>query len=163
MVDFEWDTFWAPTLTQESSEFADDPPFKAWPVGGPVSDQFAISTRARKEGVLEEAVDLLRWFSVPENLELVQREVGTSMPNVKGVGFDDRFKSAHEMLTGTIGETQMFVWENVKMDIEAATGVGQAWQGWMLDQIGLEDAIAAINKANDGFADRYVEQEGLDC
>ena len=82
-MDFEWATFWAPPLTKESSEYVTDPPTVA-PNVGTVSDNFAISTRARKDGVLDTAIDLLRFFSHPDNVEKVQGEIGQNMPNVKG-------------------------------------------------------------------------------
>ena len=61
---FEWATFWAPPLTTESSEYVTDPPTVA-PNVGTVTDNFAISTRARKDGVLDTAIDLLRLLLSP--------------------------------------------------------------------------------------------------
>ena len=60
LVDFEWSTFFAPLLTNESSDLVNDPPTPAWPIGGPVGDQVAVTTLSEKDGVLDAAIDLMR-------------------------------------------------------------------------------------------------------
>ena len=47
------------------------------------------------------------------------------------------------MLTEQIGETQMFVYEEVKLDAEAAEPIGQAWRSYMLDQMDLDTALTS--------------------
>ena len=163
LVDFEWDTFFAPLLTAESSSFVTDPPTPAWPIGGPVGDQMAIATRAEKDGVLAHAVDLMQFIAVPDNLYSIQSEIGTTMPNVKNVPVDPRFQEPFELLTTQIGETQMFIYEEVKLDAEAAEPIGQAWRAYLLDQLSQDDAIAAITESFDAYADRFIEREGLTC
>ena len=163
LVDFEWSTFFAPLLTKESSDLVTDPPTPAWPIGGPVGDQIAIPTRAEKDGVIDAAVDLMRWISVPDNLHTIQSEIGTLMPNVKNVPVDPRFAEPFALLTEQIGETQMFVYEEVKLDAEAAEPIGQAWRSYMLDQMDLDTALNFIQESFGAYADRYIEREGLDC
>lgn len=163
LVDFEWDTFFAPLLTQASSSFVTDPPTPAWPIGGPVGDQFAIATRADKDGVLEAAVDLMQFIAVPDNLYAIQSEIGTLMPNVKNVPVDPRFQEPFELLTTQIGETQMFIYEEVKMDAEAAEPIGQAWRAFLLDELSLDDTVSTVSEAFEQYADRFIEREGLTC
>jgi raffinose/stachyose/melibiose transport system substrate-binding protein len=163
LVDFEWSTFFAPLLTKESSDLVTDPPTPAWPIGGPVGDQIAIPTRSEKDGVIDAAVDLMRWISVPDNLHTIQSEIGTLMPNVKNVPVDPRFEEPFALLTEQIGETQMFVYEEVKLDAEAAEPIGQAWRSYMLDQMDLDTALNFIQESFDSYADRYIEREGLTC
>ena len=163
LVDFEWSTFFAPLLTKESSDLVTDPPTPAWPIGGPVGDQIAIPTRSEKDGVIDAAVDLMRWISVPDNLHTIQSEIGTLMPNVKNVPVDPRFAEPFALLTEQIGETQMFVYEEVKLDAEAAEPIGQAWRSYMLDQMDLDTALNFIQESFDAYADRYIEREGLTC
>ena len=140
-----------------------DPPTPAWPIGGPVGDQMAIATRAEKDGVLANAVDLMQFISVPDNLYQIQSEIGTTMPNVKGVPVDPRFQEPFDLLTTQIGETQMFIYEEVKLDAEAAEPIGQAWRAYLLDQMSQDDAVAIISEAFDTYADRFIEREGLTC
>jgi len=163
LVDFEWDTFFAPLLTSASSSFVTDPPTPAWPIGGPVGDQMAIATRAEQDGVLANAVDLMQFISVPDNLYSIQSEIGTTMPNVKNVPVDPRFQEPFELLTTQIGETQMFIYEEVNLDAEAAEPIGQAWRAYLLDQLSQDDAIAAITASFDAYAERFIAREGLTC
>jgi ABC-type glycerol-3-phosphate transport system substrate-binding protein len=163
LMDFEWSTFFAPPVTAELSEFVTDPPTPGWPIGGPVGDYFSITTRAEKDGVFDVALDLLHWITVPENAHTIQSEIGTAMPNVKNVPVDERFQQPFELLTSQIGETQMFVYEEVKLDAEAADPIGQAWRAYLLDQMELDDAIEAITVEFDAYADRFIEREGLEC
>lgn len=105
----------------------------------------------------------MRFISVPDNLHTIQEEIGTTMPNVKNVPVDPRFQDSFDLLTTQIGETQMFVYEEVKLDAEAAEPIGQAWRSYMLDQMELDDAIAIVQEEFDAYAARYIEREGLTC
>ena len=163
LIDFEWSAFFAPTLTQESSQFVSDPPTSAWPIGGAVGDQFAVPTRAEKDGLIDVVVDLLRWVSLPENLHTIQAEIGTTIANVKNVEVEPSFKDSYDKLTSKIGESQMFAYEQVKMDNEASTAIGQAWRAYLLDQLELDDALTGIEEAFNAYADRYMEKTGLTC
>ena len=162
LLDFEWATFWAPPLTKESSEFVTDPPTVA-PNVGTVTDNFAISTRARRDGVLDTAIDLLRFFSHPENIELVQGEIGQNMPNVKGTRVPDRFAEAHKGLVESIGYVTMFQYEIVTMDLEAAEACGKSWWSYLLDEISIDECIEQNQAAFEGYATRYIDEQGNAC
>ena len=162
LLDFEWATFWAPPLTTESSEFVTDPPTVA-PNVGTVTDNYAISTRARRDGVLDTAIDLLRFFSHPENLEKVQGEIGQNMPNVKGTKVPDRFVEAHKGLVESIGYVTMFQYEIVTMDLEAAELCGKAWWAYLLDEIDVDECIEQNQAAFEGYATRYIDEQGNAC
>jgi hypothetical protein len=162
-MDFEWSTFFAPVVTSDLSEFVTDPPTPGWPIGGPVGDQFAVTTRSETDGVLNAAIDLMRFISEPTNIHTIQAEIGTSMPNVKQVPVDPRFQQSFDLLTTQIGETQMFVYEEVKMDAEAAEPIGQAWRAYLLDQMEIEDALVIIQEEFDAYAERFIAREGLQC
>ena len=162
LLDFEWATFWAPPLTKESSEYVTDPPTVA-PNVGTVTDNFAISTRARKDGVLDTAIDLLRYFSHPENVELVQGEIGRNMPNVKGTRVPDRFAEAHKGVVQSIGYVTMFQYEICTMDLEAAEACGKAWWSFLLDEISIDECIELNQSAFEGYATRYIDEQGNEC
>ena len=162
MLDFEWATFWPPPLTKESSEFATDPPTVA-PNVGTVSDNFAVSTRATRDGVLDVAIDFLQFLSHPENLGKVQGEIGTEMPNVKNVAIPDRFTEAHKWLVESIGYVTMFQYEICTMDFEAAEQCGKAWWAYLLDEMSIDACIDENDAAFKAFADRYIEQNELQC
>ena len=152
-------------MTRESSAYATDPPTPAWPT---VDDQVAVTAfhtpnRSEKDGVIDTAIDLMRWISVPDNLYTIQSEIGTTMPNVKNVPVDPRFGDAFALLTEQIGESQMFVYEVVTMDGESAEQTGQAWRSYMLDQMDLDTALDIIQESFAAYADRFIEVEGLDC
>jgi hypothetical protein len=163
LMDFEWSAFFAPTLTDKLSEFVTDPPTTAWPIGGAVGNQFAATTRAREDGVLDATIDLLRWMTTPDNLAIIQGEIGTVISSAKGVPVDPMFESSYDKLTSKIGESQMFTYEVVKLDREAAEVIGQAWWAYLLDEMELDDAIDTIDEAFTTYADRFIESEGLEC
>lgn len=162
LMDFEWATFWAPPLTQESSEFVTDPPTVA-PNVGTVTDNYAVSTRARKDGVLDTAIDILRFMSHPENVEKVQGEIGQNMPNVKGTAVPDRFAEAHKGLVESIGYVTMFQYEIVTMDLEASELCGKAWWSYLLDEISIDECIEQNQDAFEGYAQRYIDEQGNAC
>jgi len=157
MMDFEWATFWAPPLTKETSSYVTDPPTQAQNVGT-VSSNFAISTRAEKDGVLDLAVDFLRTVCVPENVEKVLAELGSEMPNVKNVPVADRYKEAHKWVSESIGYVQMFAYEICTMDLECAEACGKAWRAYLLDELSAEQSIDENNKAFTAYAERYMQQ-----
>ncbi len=163
LMDFEWGAFFAPTLTKESSQFVSDPPTSAWPIGGAVGDQFSLSMRSETDGLLDVALDLMQWISVPENLNTIQSEIGETIPNIKNVKVKDSFKDSYEKLTSKIGESQMFSYEQVKMDDEASTPIGQAWRAYMLDQMDIEEALTIVEESFNSYADRYMKKTGLTC
>ncbi len=156
MLDFEWATFWAPPLTKESSSYVNDPPTQAQNVGT-VDDNFAISTRSRKDGVLDLAVDFMHYLSLPENVGKVGAEIGATMPNVKNVQVAERFKDAHKWIVESIGYVQMFAYEICTMDQECAEAAGKAWWGYLLDQLTPEQCIDENNKAFKAYAERYLK------
>ena len=119
--------------------------------------------RSETDGVLDVAIDLMRWISVPENLDTIQSEIGENIPNIKNVKVNPAFKDSYEKLTSKIGESQMFAYEQVKMDDEASTPIGQAWRAYMLDQMEIEDALTIVEESFNSYADRYMEKTGLTC
>ena len=64
------------------------------------------------------------------------------------VPVDPRFAEPFALLTEQIGETQMFVYEEVKLDAEAAEPIGQAWRSYMLDQMDLDTALNFIQESS---------------
>ena len=128
-----------------------------------MGDQFALSMRSETDGLLDVAIDLMRWISVPENLDTIQSEIGENIPNIKNVKVNPAFKDSYEKLTSKIGESQMFAYEQVKMDDEASTPIGQAWRAYMLDQMEIEDALTIVEESFNSYADRYMEKTGLTC
>ena len=162
LLDFEWATFWAPPLTAESSEFVSDPPSVA-PNVGTVSDNYAVATRAQKDGILDEAIDLLRLMSHPDNVGKVQGEIGTDMPNVKNVNVPSRFAEAHKDVVQSLGYVTMFQYEIVTMDIEAAERCGKAWWSYLLDELTIDECIEENQAAFDGYATRFIDEQGNAC
>ena len=162
LMDFEWATFWAPPLTAESSEFVSDPPSVA-PNVGTVSDNYAVATRAQKDGILDEAIDLLRLMSHPDNVGKVQGEIGTDMPNVKNVNVPSRFAEAHKDVVQSLGYVTMFQYEIVTMDIEAAERCGKAWWSYLLDELTIDECIEENQAAFDGYATRFIDEQGNAC
>ncbi|MBV7333538.1 ABC transporter substrate-binding protein [Chloroflexi bacterium TSY] len=162
LMDFEWATFWAPPLTKESSEFVTDPPSVA-PNVGTVTNNYAVSTRARKDGVLDTAIDLLRFMSHPENVGKVQGEIGTDMPNVKNVNVPNRFAEAHKGVVQSLGYVTMFQYEIVTMDLEAAERCGKAWWAYLLDEMTIDECIEENQAAFEGYAARYIDEQGNAC
>jgi|GEM_PF-616484 len=162
LLDFEWATFWAPTLTTKMSEYVTDPPATA-PNVGTVSNSYAVTTRAEKDGVLDVAIDLVRFMSVPENVGKVQGEIGTDMPNVKNVTVPDRFTQAHKWLVESMGYVTMFQYPSCTMDLECTQRTEKAWWAYLLDEMTIDEAIEENDAAFKEYADRYLADTGLQC
>ena len=163
LLDFEWSTYWSPIVTQETSNYVSDPPTPAWPIGGPVSDGFAVATTAVEDGVLAETIDLFNWLCVPDNVHKVQGEIGTAMPLVKDVPVSDKFAQPHAMLTSAIGESRLFMYEANFMDIATAELIGNVWFAYLLDQTGIDDAIAELTPIFEDYAEQYMAQYEPEC
>lgn len=162
MMDFEWATFWAPPLTKRMSEYVTDPPTPA-PNVGTVSDEYSITTRAMNDGVLNLAVDVLRFMSHPDNIGKVQGEIGTAMPNVKNVEIPERFAQAHKWVVESLGYVTMFQYESCTMDLEATERCVKAWWAYLLDEMTIDEAIEENDVAFKEYADRYIAQTDLVC
>jgi ABC-type glycerol-3-phosphate transport system substrate-binding protein len=156
MMDFEWATFWAPPLTVDTSTYVTDPPTQAQNVGT-VTDNFAISTRAHKDNVLDLTVDFLRWVAAPDNAQKVLTEISANMPNVKNVVVADRFKDAFKWVVESIGYVEMFAYEICTMDQTCAEACGKAWRGYLLDQMTIDQCIDENNKAFKAYTERYMQ------
>lgn len=108
LIKFQWGTFYCPTVTKETTPHATGK--AAPPIGGATAAQWAITSRAQKENKIDLAVDVLRWFSVPENAGAFIGEAGQFLPNVKGVKVNPELEEPLKAITTGYGEAAMFVY-----------------------------------------------------
>lgn len=90
--EFEWGIFPnLPTITQETSEFGGKPFPAMAGVGG--AGQYGVAEAARERGTLDQAIDWLRFLTIPENLVPLLNDHGGFAPGVKDTeGADPKIK-----------------------------------------------------------------------
>lgn len=88
-MDFEWDIFYLPPVTPDTSKFADGHPQVV--IGGP-GTQFVVTNSAIKDtGTsatserLKRCISFLQFLTTPESTKAVVNEVAVFLPNLKGV------------------------------------------------------------------------------
>ena len=82
---FDFGVFPLPGLTKTSSPYGLDETGPAPGVGGAGATQYAITTNAVRGGKLDLAVDFMRYFTAPHNLERLVDEAGITLPNGPGM------------------------------------------------------------------------------
>ncbi|MCE5260234.1 MAG: extracellular solute-binding protein [Chloroflexi bacterium] len=160
LLEFEWGTFYAPVITAEDSPFATGG--KAIPIGGPTAAQWSVSTRAEKEGVLATAVDVLHWYSAPQNGGRMIGELASFLPNLKGADVNPDLKAPLEAISTGLGEAAMFVYPD-KIDTENREKMTPIVTDWKLGQISLEDAQAQLAEIMTSYAKAAIEKNGWTC
>ena len=92
---FEYGITYLPPITAETSRFATGRNFR---VGGPTSAaQYGITRQTVKEGLLEEAVDFLMFFSAAENSGQMMRDAQMFLPLHKGLEAGELMNSFQEI------------------------------------------------------------------
>jgi len=81
---FEYGIFRIPTVTEETSPYADDMMLETAPSAGL---EFAVSKDCERRGDLDVAVDFMRFFTAPQNLEVMTRHA-YNIPIVPGTAMN---------------------------------------------------------------------------
>jgi hypothetical protein len=143
LVDFEWGSFYAPTITEEDSAFATGQ--SAPPIGGATAAQWAVATRAEKDGVLPLAIDFLRFVTAPENANRMISELGQFLPNIKGVDVNPDLKEPLRAITEGLGEAGMITYPD-KIGTEQREKIETiVWRNLQLGEITVEEAQKQID------------------
>jgi len=160
LIKFEWGTFYAPVITPEDSEFSTGQ--TAIPIGGPTAAQWSVATRAERDGVLATAVDVLRWYTAPQNGGRMIGELGSFLPNLKGSEVNPDLKEPLKAISEGLGEAAMFVYPD-KIDTENREKMTPIWTDWKLDQITLEDAQQQLDTIMTEYAKAAIAKNGWTC
>jgi len=160
LLEFEWSTFYAPVITEQDSPFATGK--KAIPIGGPTSAQWSVATRAEKENVLPATIDVLHWYSAPQNGGRMIGEMGCFLPNLKGADVNPDLKEPLKAISEGLGEAAMFTYPD-KIDTEHREKMTPIWTDWKLGQISLEDAQAQLTEIMTDYAKTAIEKNGWTC
>lgn len=160
LVAFEWGSFYAPTVTEADSPFATGKP--APPIGGATAAQWAVATRAEKDGVLPLAIDFLRYVTAPQNAGRLISELGQFLPNIKGVDVNPDLKEPLRAITEGLGEAGMVTYPD-KIGTEQREKISNIWSDFLLDQISEEEAQQQIDALMMEYAQGAIAQYGWQC
>ncbi|MHB9033981.1 MAG: ABC transporter substrate-binding protein [Anaerolineae bacterium] len=160
LLKFEWGTFYAPVITAADNAFATGG--KAIPIGGPTAAQWSVSTRAEKDGVLATAVDVLHWYSAPQNGGRMIGELASFLPNLKGADVNPDLKAPLEAISTGLGEAAMFTYPD-KIDTENREKMTPIDTDFKLGQITIDDAQAQLAEIMTSYAKAAIEKNGWTC
>ncbi len=160
LLEFEWSTFYAPTITPEDSPFATGE--GANPIGGATAAQWAVTTRSEKENVLPVVIDILRYYSEPENAGRFIGELNSFLPNIKGVGVSLDLKDALQAVSEGLGEAGMLTYPD-KVDTETREKMVPIWTDFKLGVLSLEDAQEQLDELMADYAEAAIAKNEWKC
>lgn len=80
--DFEFGTFYAPQITEDTSRYSTGEPMRM--IGGASGEQWAITKTAMDENEVDLAVDWIHFLTVPDNINSMLAEAKAHAPLIKG-------------------------------------------------------------------------------
>ena len=160
LIKFEWGTFYAPVITAADNAFAIGQ--TAIPIGGPTAAQWSVSTRAQKETLLPLAVDVLRWYTAPQNGGRMIGELGSFLPNLKGADVNPDLKGPLKAISEGLGEAAMFTYPD-KIDTETREKMTPIWTDFKLGSIKLEEAQSRLDTLMGDYADAAITKNSWTC
>jgi ABC-type glycerol-3-phosphate transport system substrate-binding protein len=158
LVKFKWGAFFTPTLTKDTSKFAATPPRPAKAIGGATAAQWGVTYMAEKRGVVNEAVDFIRYVTTPKNCGYLVNELGFFIPNVKGAPMNPDLRPIFNQLKNG-GEETIFTYGD-KLTEEYGQERNRIFQRYILGQIDLETAVKENQSALEKAADTMIEKYG---
>lgn len=161
LVDFEWGSFYAPTITEQDSSFATGQ--AAPPIGGATAAQWAVATRAERDGVLPLVIDFLRFVTAPENASRMISELGQFLPNIKGVDVNPDLAEPLRAITEGLGEAGMMTYPD-KIGTEQREIIETiVWRNFLLDEITQDEAAQQIDELMVDYATEAIAENGWTC
>jgi raffinose/stachyose/melibiose transport system substrate-binding protein len=160
LIDFEWGSFYAPALSDADSQFGTG--LSAPPIGGATAAQWAVSTRAEKEGVLPLTIDFLRYVTAPDNAERLIGELGQFLPNIKGVSTNPDLVEPLRAITEGLGEAGMVVYPD-KIRTEQREKIDFIWTDFLLGELTEDEAAAQIDEQMVASAEAMIAENGWEC
>lgn len=158
-VNFEWGTFYAPTLTPQDSPLSIGA--SAPPVGGKAIT-LAVTGRAEKEKLLSTCIDILRFYSAPQNAGPMIEEAGLFLPCIKGIDVNADLKGALKAISEGYGEAGMITYPD-KISLELREKIGVEWTNWFTDQIDLATTQKRIDDYMIAYADDAMTKFNWTC
>ncbi|MGH2558382.1 MAG: ABC transporter substrate-binding protein [Thermomicrobiales bacterium] len=160
-LNFEWGSFFMPTLTQGTgpgqSEFADGQPAPA--IGGATAHQFGVTKTAEQNGNVDLVVDFLRFITAPPQASEIIGELGQFLPNIKGVDVNQDLAPALEAVSSGVGEAGMIAYGD-KIDAEAAENIDTAVNNYLLGRAELDETAEEIQNLLMEQAERVADEQG---
>ncbi|MEZ4866693.1 MAG: extracellular solute-binding protein [Caldilineaceae bacterium] len=160
LIDFEWGSFYAPTITEADSPFATGK--AAPPIGGATAAQWALASRTEKDGLIPFAVDFLRYVTAPQNASRMIQELGQFLPNIKGVEVNADLQEPLRAITEGLGEAGMVTYPD-KIGTEQREQIAPIWVDLQLGEITQEEAQQKIDALMVEYADGIIAENSWQC
>lgn len=160
LIDFEWGSFYAPTITEADSPFATGK--TAPPIGGATAAQWAVSSRTENDGLLPLAIDFLRFVTAPQNASRMIQELGQFLPNIKGVEVNADLAEPLRAITDGLGEAGMVTYPD-KIGTEQREQIAPIWVDLQLGEVTPEEAAQKIDELMLEYAQEAIATNGWQC
>lgn len=160
LLEFEWGTFYAPVVTPEDSPFGIG--VTAHAIGGATAGQWAVSTRAEREGVLPAVIDFLRYVSAPENAGRMINERGEFLANIKGIETNPDLVEPLRAITEGVGQAGMVVHPD-KIRTEQYDKWLSAWTSFLLGDLSWDDATQEFDALLLESSESLIAEGNWDC
>jgi ABC-type glycerol-3-phosphate transport system substrate-binding protein len=160
LLEFEWSTFYSPTIMPSDNPLATGD--TAIPIGGPTSAQWSVTTRAEKDGILATAIDVLRWYTAPQNGGRMIAELASFLPNLKGADVNPDLKDPLKAISEGLGESSMFTYGD-KVDTETREKMTPIWTDAKIGAITVEDAQQQLDVLMAEYADAAIAKNNWTC
>lgn len=160
LVDFEWGSFYAPTITEADSPFATGK--TAPPIGGATAAQWAVASRTETDGLTPLAIDFLRFVTAPQNASRMIQELGQFLPNIKGVEVNADLAEPLRAITEGLGEAGMVTYPD-KIGTEQREKIAPVWVDLQLGEVTVEEAAQAIDELMLEYAQGAIATNGWQC
>lgn len=160
LLKFEWSTFYAPVITAADNPLAIGQ--TAIPIGGPTAAQWSVTTRTEKEGLLPLAVDVLRWYTAPQNGGRMIGECGAFLPNLKGTEVNPDLKDPLKAISEGLGEAAMFTYPD-KIDTETREKMTPIWADFKLGTITQAEAQTRLDTLMSDYATAAIAKNNWTC
>ena len=160
LVDFEWGSFYAPTITETDSAFATGK--TAPPIGGATAAQWAVASRTEKDGLTPLAIDFLRFVTAPQNASRMIQELGQFLPNIKGVEVNADLAEPLRAITEGLGEAGMVTYPD-KIGTEQREKITPVWVDLQLGEVTPEEAAQKIDELMLEYAQDAIATNGWQC
>lgn len=159
---FDWGVTYLPPIGRDANpdvaeEFSD----VSFRVGGSsAAAQYGLTTRAEEDGVVEEALDFLKWLTVPDRFGNLILEAGSYVPMIRGVDAPESLQYFAEEVASF--PVRAFTDPVARWTPEAGERYNIAIQRYLVGENSLDETVEEIQGILDDAVATQAEENGYD-
>lgn len=163
-IDFEWDIFYLPPITEATSKYGPGLDHRMCVIGG-VCNQYSVTMSAIKDTWdmdtsqrLRRVIQFLQFMCLPENAERIVNQSYQFMANIKGVPVLEPMKPFEEILKRRYTTTKFrFVFDLQFVDL-----ISRMLGLYLNDGCDLDELMATLDPFFGAAAERAIHNRGID-